>query len=315
MPGGGAGDRYESAGELARELDLCLQPRAQALLHTRRRFSGSFKMHPVSSTIAFGLLPNVVLSLLNIIYNWNEIINRLGPEDKQVFYLEIMVVNSVAYSIGLGYVCWTRGKLFATLAQLASGEKVEPPPSIELVKRCLTLGAATAMITAILWALSGFVIPAWMHFGAGTTSQLESEHFAHFVVSQLLCGLVSATQSYYVITFFSVRFCYPWLVKARVPDAREITELAALAQRGRVFLALTVSVPFLAMAALVLINFDRSVMAGLCVIGLLGCGLAYWLDLVIRGDLAALAATMNPGGDALLASDTIDSLLTGSRRR
>jgi hypothetical protein len=184
-----------------------------------------------------------------------------------------------------------------------------------MVSRCLTLGRATAAITAALWATSGFVFPAWIHFGAGVTSQLSSEHFTHFVVSNLLCGLVAATQTYYVVTFFAVRFAYPWLVRARVPDAREIADLATLSRRGRNFLALTVSVPFLALSALVLINFERSVIAALSVIGLLGCGLAYWLDMVIRGDLTALAGTMNPGGDALLASDTFDSLMTGSRRR
>ncbi|HEY1785698.1 MAG TPA: serine/threonine-protein kinase [Pirellulales bacterium] len=308
-------DRYESAGELARDLDLCLQPRAQALLHTRRSWSRFFKRHPVAATIGIGMVPNVVMCLLNIAYNWNEILNRLGPDDQRVFQLQILVINTVAYTIGLSYVFATRGKLFVTLVRLARGEKVDPPPSAELVGRCLTLGRATAVITAALWATSGFVFPAWIHFGAGTTSQLSSEHFAHFVVSNLLCGLVAATQTYFVVTFFAVRFCYPWLVRARAPDAREIGDLATLSRRGRNFLALTVSVPFFALLALVLINFERSVIAALSGIGLLGCGLAYWLDIVIRGDLTALAGTMNPGGDALLASDTIDSLLTGSRRR
>ena len=308
-------DRYASAGELARELDLCLQPRAQALLHTRRRWSGLVKRHPVTATIAFGLVPNVVLSVLNIVYNWNEILKRLADADKHVFMLQILVINGVAYTLGLGYVCLTRGKLFFTLARLARGEKVEPPPSGELVTRCLTLGSATAMVTAVLWGTSGFIFPAWLRISAGATSELSIELFRHFVVSNLLCGLISATQSYYVVTFFAVRFCYPWLVRARPSDARDVADLAKTARRGRVFLALTVLVPFLAMAALVLINFDRPVIAALCGIGLLGCGLAYWLDLAIRGDLAALAATMNPGGDALLASDTLDSLLTGSRRR
>jgi eukaryotic-like serine/threonine-protein kinase len=215
----------------------------------------------------------------------------------------------------LGYIYLTRGKLFLTLFRLARGEKPAAPPSAELVGRCLTLGRATAGITAALWAVSGFVFPAWIHLGAGTTSQLSSEHFAHFVVSNLLCGLVAATQTYFVVTFFAVRFCYPWLVRARVPDAREIGDLSTLSRRGRNFLALTVSVPFLALLALVLINFERSVIAALSGIGLLGCGLAYGLDMVIRGDLTALAGTMNPGGDALLASDTIDSLMSGSRRR
>jgi serine/threonine protein kinase len=308
-------DRYATADELARDLDLCLQPRAQALLHTRRPWSSFLKRHPVAATIGFGLIPNVVLCLLNIVYNWNEILNRLGPDDQRVFRLQILVINTVAYTIGLGYIYLTRGKLFVTLARLARGKRVDPPPSAELVSRCLTLGRATAAITAALWATSGFVFPAWIHLGAGVPSQLSSEHFTHFVVSNLLCGLVAATQTYYVVTFFAVRFCYPWLVRARVPDAREIADLATLSRRGRNFLALTVSVPFLALSALVLINFERSVIAALSVIGLLGCGLAYWLDMVIRGDLTALAGTMNPGGDALLASDTFDSLMTGSRRR
>jgi eukaryotic-like serine/threonine-protein kinase len=308
-------DRYASADLLARDLDLCLQPRAQSLLQTRPRRGGFLRQHAVAATIGFGLLPNLVMCVLNIVYNWNEILNRLGPDDRRVFNLQIVVVNTVAYAIGLGYICLTRGKLFATLIRLARGQKVDPPPSVELVSRCLTLGLATAIVTAALWATSGFVFPAWIQFDAGVTSQLSSEHFSHFVVSNLLCGLVAATQSYYVVTFFAVRYCYPWLVRARRPDAREIAELATLARRGRVFLALTLSVPFLALSALVLINFDRSVIAALCGVGLLGCGLAYWLDLTIRGDLAALAGTMNPDGDSLLASDTIDSVLTGPRRR
>ena len=42
--------------------------------------------------------------------------------------------------------------------------------------------------------------------------------------------------------------------------------------------------------------------------------MAYLLDLTIRSDAAALAAAINPGGDPLFASDSIDSFLSGSRR-
>ena len=260
-------------------------------------------------------LPNIVLSVLNVAYNWKEIVDRLSTEEQRVFFnFQIVGINSIAYTLGLGYVCYTRGKVFRTLSRLARGEKIEPPPTSVMVRRCLTLGSATAMITAILWAVSGFVFPLWIHFGAGTTSELTAQHFTHFVVSNLLCGMISATQSYYVVTFFAVRFCYPWLLSARPPDAREVNDLANLARRGRVFLALTVAVPFLALSALVLINFDRAVIGALGAIGLAGCALAYVLDLAIRADLSALAATMG-GGDALLGGDGIDSFLTGSRRR
>lgn len=308
-------DRYQSAEEVAREFDLCLQPRAQALLNTRGGISGFLKQHAVAATIVAGVFPNVVMSLINIVYNWSEILNRLGPDHQPVFRMQILVVNSVAYSIGLAYICFTRGKLFITLIRLMRGERLESPLPSELAGRCLTLGLATATITATLWATSGFVIPAWLYFAGGTTGQLSSEHFLHFVASNFLCGLISATQSYYLITFIAVRFCYPWLLRNRTPDDHEIADLARLARQGRIFLALTVSVPFLALLTIVLINFDRSVIAALCGIGLLGCGLAHWLDQAIRGDLAALVATMNSDGDALMANDSIDSLLTDSRRK
>ncbi len=308
-------DRYASAAELARELDLCLQPRAHALLHHARNWSGALKRHPVSSTILIGLLPNIVMCLLNIGYNWQGIMGSLSPEDQRIFFdFEFLIgVNSVAYTIGLGYVFFSRHTLFRLLTRLARGDKVEPP-SDDLVRRCLTFGAATAVITAILWTISGFLIPAWILYGAGDQSQITAEQFAHFIVSNLLCGLIAATQSYYVVTFLSIRNCYAWLIRARPADARNVHELADVARRGRIFLALTVSVPLLSLPALVLIDFNRYATAALGGVGVVGCGLAYLLDLAIRGDLAALAAAMNPGGDALMAGDTLDSFLTGTRR-
>ena len=309
------GNRYRSAAELARELDLCLQPRARSLLRGRRRWTSVLKRHPVAWTILIGLFPNVVMCVLNIVYNWKEIIDRLGPDDEQAFFNLILGINSISYTLGLGYVFTTRGKLFLTLGRLARGTKVDPPPSTDFVRKCLTFGAATAMITALLWTISGFVIPAWIHYGAGSESKLTPEHYRHFVVSNLLCGMISATQSYYVVTFFSVRFCYPWLLQARPADARDANDLADLARRNRIFLGLTISVPFLALSAAVQLVFNPEVIGALGAMGLVGCGLAYWLDLTIRGDLAALAASMDSGGDALLAGESSDSFLTGSGHR
>jgi len=95
------------------------------------------------------------------------------------------------------------------------------------------------------------------------------------------------------------------------PGAR--MQLARLAWIGRIMLGLTVVVPFLALGALLLNDVDRAVIGMIAAISFLGCALAYPLDLLIRGDLAALASAVNPGRDALLAGDSIDSLLSGSR--
>jgi len=307
-------DRYASAAELARALDLCLQPRAHELLHGGTSWTGRLKRHPVAATLTLGLLPNVFMCIVNIIYNWIEIVDKLSPQDQRVFYTQIVGVNVIGYTVGLGYICLPRMGLFKTLNQLVRGQSVAPPPPIEMVRRSLMMGTATAIVTAVLWTISGFAIPTWMHYGAGPTSQLSSAHYLHFVVSNLLCGMISSTQSFYVVSYLSVRFCYPWLFQARPPDARDLPELSRLSRIARVFFGFTLSVPFLALGALLMIDVGRAVIGALAAIGFLGCVLAYVLDLAIRADLSALAAAMNSSGDALAAGDSFDSTLAGSRR-
>ena len=90
--------------------------------------------------------------------------------------------------------------------------------------------------------------------------------------------------------------------------------MAGLARLGRIVLGLTVALPFIALAALLMWDSARAVIGALAAIGFLGCALAYVLDLAIRADLAALAAALNPSGDTLSAGDSLDSFLSGSRR-
>jgi hypothetical protein len=307
-------NRYGSAAELARELELCLQPRAQALLHVGGGLRSLARRHPVATTLAVGLLPNIVLSVLNVLYNWSQIVGELGPASQELFFgSQILAVNGIAYTIGLGYIVGTRWRLFGTLMRIVRGEKVEPP-SAEMVRRCLKLGAATAVVSAALWSVSGFVFPTWIRYGAAGMGELSAGAYVHFVVSNLLCGLIAATQSYYVVTFLAVRVCYPWLLKAHPADARELPELAKLARLGRIVFGLTVLVPFLALAALMLNDVEQGTIGAIAATGFLGCGLAYLLDLAIRADLGALAAAINPSTDVLFGGDSMDSLLTGSRR-
>ncbi len=308
-----ADDRYQSAAELARELDLCLKPRAHSLLHGRGAWRTIFKRHPVITLVSIGLLPNIVLSALNIAYNWQGIVNQLSTEEQRVFFRsQILVVNSVMYLIGLGYVVRTRGRLLQTLARLARARPVEPP-SDDMMRKCLTFGGAVALISVLLWGISGFIFPTWMQYRLGEGNNISVEHFRHFVVSNMLCGVIAATQSYYVVTFLAVRYCYPWLMQARTIESHDASDLADLVRRGRIVLGITMSIPFVALCAVVLLNFDRLVIGALGGVGLVGCGLAYLLDLTIRSDAAALAAAINPGGDPLFG-ESGDSFLSGSRR-
>jgi serine/threonine protein kinase len=310
--------RYASAGELARQLDLCLQPRAHALFEGAGDWRAVFKRHPVTTTLTIGLLPNFVMCVLNVLFNGFKVMPQLSEEQQRVFFdFQIITVNLVSYTIGLGYICYTRMPMFRTLARLARGEKAEPP-SDEMLRRCLKMGQATGVVTAALWTIVGIIIPAWLAF-ADSANPVPQSIFTAFILSLLLSGMIAATQSHHLVTYLCVHYCCPWLLKARPVDAREVSDLAALAQRGRVILGLTFSLPFVALIAVLLLSAfgmltqsdDRVALGALCGVGIVGCALAYVLDLSTRADLTAFAGAMNPGGEAL--TDTRDSFLTGSR--
>jgi len=106
-----------------------LQPRAHSLLRSRTNWRSLLKRHPVASTLLLGLLPNAVMCVLNIVYNWVEIVAKLSSADQRVFfYFQIVIINAIAYTVGLGYVLVSRGEAFRALNRLARGQKVEPPP-------------------------------------------------------------------------------------------------------------------------------------------------------------------------------------------
>src|SRR5262249_17528181 len=134
-----------------------------------------------------------------------------------------------------------------------------------------------------------------------------------------LSGIIAATQSYYVVTFFCVRYCCPWLLKARPADNQQASDLIELARRGRIMLGITFSVPLVSVIAVLTLSRmgilsevdDLVVLGALCALGLIGCGLAYFLDLAIRADLQALSSAVNPSSEPL-ADTTSDSFFTRS---
>jgi eukaryotic-like serine/threonine-protein kinase len=307
-------ERYASAAEAAREFELCLQPRARQLMHGQGAWQAIPKRWPVTFTILCGLVPNAVMCLLNIVYNSTEIMGTLSPEARRVFVWEMVVVNSVSYAIGLSAVFYVGRPAFRAISQLAGGRKPEPPPDVKSLRRCLVIGDVAALVAAVLWTVSGPIFPAGIELAVGDTSGLTLQHTLHFVVSDALSGLIAATQCFYVMTFLAIRYCYPRLLQALPADAREIDGLLALARRSRTYFGLAVAAPFIAVMVMVFVNTDRWPVGVLGGVGLLGFALAYFFDVSLRGDLAALAGMMNPGGDALGSGDSFDQLVGSSRR-
>lgn len=420
-----AGDRekrWASAAELARQLELCLQPRAQNLLELPGTDWRSLpRRFPVTSLVLAGLTPNLVMSGLNIAYNWAEIIRHLNAADQRVFIFLLTVVNGIAYAWGFCwalYLCWP--VVVAMWEVTGRGRDRWQPPTPRwlpsLRARALRLGEYAFWVSAVDWAFSGFVFPTWIQAQAGDSSALKTVDYVHFIVSQTLCGLESATLTFFLVTLVAVRACYPRLIgaapspplpqpavpgaagrsapAARVVDdaptivqhpalssaaerrarrsapttpeadvvlavdftardrsaaewqrgatagstamseetvagasagerragavestaAQDAASLLKLGRRVWIYFGLAVAVPFLAVTVLVGLDIERGAIGALGIVGLFGFALSFWLALVIRNDVAALARAAQPSGMTLAdGDDTSESFWANSR--
>ncbi|HEV3005499.1 MAG TPA: serine/threonine-protein kinase, partial [Pirellulales bacterium] len=94
--------RIGDAGQLGRQLELCLQSQVGRLLGRPRGWRRRAAQWCLTAAVLAGLLPNAVASILNIAYNRYEIVNKLGPAAMSVFKQQLLVVNLLAYPLGVG---------------------------------------------------------------------------------------------------------------------------------------------------------------------------------------------------------------------
>ena len=141
--------RYEHAGQLAQQLELCLRPRTLRLIAPPRK-SWRQRIQTFEGALAglsfAGLVPNGLLSVFNIVYNEQRLVQDLGSAAKEAFYRQLLPVNGLFYGgaflIGVA-VCWP------VLAALRHPEDLETWPQVRLtrlLRRTWAVGAIVALM-------------------------------------------------------------------------------------------------------------------------------------------------------------------------
>ncbi|HVX63340.1 MAG TPA: serine/threonine-protein kinase [Pirellulales bacterium] len=296
-------NRFATAGELAAQLQLCLQPQLQRLLQPQRGdWALTLRRFSLSALILGGVLPNLAASVLNITYNGFEIIRWLEPrptsEDSvySIYWLQIWVVNPIAYSLAivllvslaLPIVRAVRGTARDATEQRAAARR-----------RALVFGDWVAWVSAAEWAISGIVFPLWLYL---KDVSIDYSHFLHFLTSQTLCGLIAASLSFFLITCLTTHAFFPALVEPQQHDSESVRGLQALSQRTGRYFVLAMGAYFLAIFAVLWLansNDDRIAIAVLGAVGFPGFALAYALSGMIRRDISALAAVVAPAREGI----------------
>lgn len=294
--------RFASARELERQLELCLQPRARRLLQPAR---GDWRLaaqrHCLLALVVASLAPNFAASVLSILYNWFGIISRLGPGAQGLFANQLLLINPIAYTVAAVVLLRAARPVLQGVADACRGMHARDCSTSRAAlaqRRCLRLGDYVAWVTAAAWTVSGVGFAGWLHLGVSREEQEQMVALddVHFFTALVLCGFMAATLSFFAVTFVEVRVYFPRLLESSGHDHAAAQQLQQLANRCGFYFVLAVSVPFLAVVATVLLldtTQDRIAVSVLGTLGLVSFAIAYRLWQEIQRDIAALALALD----------------------
>jgi serine/threonine protein kinase len=295
-------DRFSTAGELARQLELCMSPQLQQLVQPSETDNWQFaRRRPLLTLVAAGLLPNLLISIMNISYNANGIIQFLTEEARDVFFSKTLAVMNVllytpAMVIGVIW-CWP---LFKAITLMRDQGKPDGKDLQGLRRKSLRCGHIVAGISFGGWLISAFSWPLAIAFVSSGPSGLTAWHWSHFFISQILCGLLAAVLVFFTISRTSLHALYPPLINLGAIGEKESSTLNWFRKTSYVYLIVGASVPILAITILTLIDMlilphdDLRLAAVLLgVVGFATSLLEYWMFRSIQEDTETLKPTLD----------------------
>ncbi len=310
-------ERPASAGQLARRLELCLQPRASNLLRVRSDLWRWLRRRPVWPLVLGGLVPNVIMSVLNILINFRALVERLtvaNPELVPEFqYRVVPTVNMTLYPFGLAILVWLSWPVISAARRRALGLAVPIAQRTALATRALWIPDITAWFALSLWIMSGLIIPTMLHFAAGDDSQVGLFHYAQFALSQSLCGLIAGSVSFFLLALCSARVVLPLLVDVDAFSPKLADGLLKLSLRTWLYVGLGLVAFVVALCWMFFSGTDDKTLFGtFAAIGLAGSVFSLWAAWTLQADATALALAMRPTGGSG-DDDTLDSFWTATR--
>jgi len=274
-------ERYQSAGEVAQALRLCLNPQCWQLLQEPRGIAMNFMLaFPVFTIVVAGLTPNVLAGAFNFLYNKYRI-QAETPDLYPRFDAVQLWVNSIVFPLGMIIGIWAARRVIRTLGS-DDAKQVE-----RAGRQTLFFGLFISLVTLVLWSVSGLVFPLAMNVGLEIEGALG--FYSHFFMSLALCGLAAMVCPYFFITLLAVRVYFPALVRRGVLPGPKWKDLFRLRVLNRVHLALTALVPMLGVLLVSAVGSDqRWALMVTSSVGIVGFAAMFALERTIERNLDAL---------------------------
>ncbi|MFK7777407.1 MAG: serine/threonine-protein kinase [Gimesia sp.] len=280
-------NRWNSGAELASQLELCLNPRAQHILFPApTSWFARLKGWEIPLIILIVAVPNILAGLFNFVHNQKHIVENL-KNSQDAFWQIQSIINLIAYPLGLGLIGWLTWTVPRFQPEKSSANQPDDQKAITIQKRCLCLGHYAALICITEWIIAGIAYPVSMHFAIG---YLPVTDYFHFLGSLLLCGLIAASYPFFGVTYISLHALYPRLLQTNEFRQQTPPVFSQIKRLTWVYLIMAFLVPTLSIATLALINLDDKLAVGLLTVaGTLGAVSIFQVFRSLHADLDALS--------------------------
>ena len=280
--------RWPSAADLARQLEMCLDPHMRSLTDPGpRSWIPWLRRNLAWLVVMINLLPNIVSAVANYQYNRWRIVEFLHNAVDRFDTIQ-GIINGIAFPTGIGLMAW--------LAWTVQRSLKPPDASAESRLKCLRLGERCALVCLVLWIIAGVAYPLAMQ---AVQVSLPPWVYGQFFISLFFSGLIAVAYPYLGTTFLCLRAGYPALIASGQTGAQDSAELERIERISGWALFVAGTVPLVAVLALsavpmgdsgdaLLTANDLWLLRALSVTGLLGLGLAWKMAQWLREDLAAL---------------------------
>lgn len=306
-------DRPADGTVMARELLLCLNPRAWDLVNDLKSgWRNWARRRPTLALLPMVMPPFAIASVFNYYFNNHCFIERQTPNVQQTFWNMVIPVNGIFFPLGVFFIGYFALPVTQTLRDLAKHRG----PSVERLQfargRSLILGHLIANVGLALWLIAGVIFPAGMHW----SWPLEFDAligWPHFLLSMGLCGMISCCFPFLATTWLTVRVFFPALLASTAPEPGEQRQLMALSRQAFRYVAMSAVVPMIATVLMLFGNakndpeYQNYTMV-MIIGGIFGFGAAYAMYQRIREDLMALSVVTRPPDMIGTTTDTVETI-------
>lgn len=282
--------RWASGAELAEQLQLCLDPRARDLVDPPAR-SWRLRLRPffLPLTALAVLLPNLLAAAYNIQHNQLLIVSKLSEQGQDQFMLVAILLNLSVWPIA-GAVLIYGCRYVILVPRRVRGGPAPPPEDVARARHdCLVVSDRVVFVVFSAWLVAGLIFAITLFVAGG----ISGRSAIHFVASLTMCGAIALAYPFFLLNFYIVRSVYPELVAHGQTNPREAEQLRALSRRLSRYLAIAAAVPLLGVVAVSFLTAAEIAevilpIRVLCIGGIAGFVLAYWLSRQIESDIQAL---------------------------